>query len=96
MEVSRFRVLFLILACASVLPGCSMLGIGGRGDSRPEPVAAAPAAKAEPVTGEPDQRPVIDPQVERREIKRARIDTEDFELGGYVGVLAIEDFELCV
>ena len=29
MEVSRFRVLFLILLAASVLPGCSMLGRGG-------------------------------------------------------------------
>lgn len=89
MEVSRFRVLFLSLLAVTVLPGCSMLG--GRGDDRPEPVA--PAANAEPLTGEPDQKPIIDPQVERREIRRPRIDTEDFELGGYVGILSIEDFE---
>lgn len=86
MEVSRFRVLFLSLLAVTVLPGCSMLG--GRGDAAPESVAAAV-----PVTGEPDQNPIIDPQVERREIKRTRIDTEDFELGGYVGILGIEDFE---
>lgn len=85
MEVSRFRVLFLILLAATALPGCSMLGRSG--EPRPEPVAS------EPVTGEPDQKPIINPQVERREIKRARIDTEDFELGAYVGVLSIEDFE---
>ncbi|MBM0107408.1 outer membrane beta-barrel domain-containing protein [Steroidobacter sp. S1-65] len=89
MEVSRFRVLFLSLLAVTVLPGCSMMG--GRDDDRPE--AVAPAANAQPVTGEPDQRPIIDPQVERREIRRARIDTEDFELGAYVGVLSIEDFE---
>jgi outer membrane beta-barrel protein len=89
MEVSRFRILFLTLLAATVLPGCSMLG--GRSGDRPEPVA--PATSAAPVTGEPDQNPVIDPQVERREIRRSRIDTEDFELGAYVGVLSIEDFE---
>jgi outer membrane beta-barrel protein len=89
MEVSRFRVLFLSLLAVTVLPGCSMLG--GRDNDRPEPLA--PAANAEPLTGEPDQRPIIDPQVERRDIRRARIDTEDFELGGFVGILGIEDFE---
>lgn len=89
MEVSRFRVLFLSLLAVTVLPGCSMLG--GRDDDRPEPLA--PAANAEPLTGEPDQRPIIDPQVERRDIRRSRIDTEDFELGGFVGIIGIEDFE---
>jgi outer membrane beta-barrel protein len=89
MEVSRFRILFLSLLAVTVLPGCSLLG--GRDDDRLEP--SAPAANAEPLTGEPDQRPIIDPQVERREIRRSRIDTEDFELGGYVGVMSIEDFE---
>ncbi len=89
MEVSRFRILFLSLLAVTVLPGCSMLG--GRGDASPD--AIAPAASAQPLTGEPDQKPIIDPQVERREIKRARIDTEDFELGAYVGILSIEDFE---
>ena len=89
MEVSRFRILFLTLLAATVLPGCSMLG--GRSNDKPEPVA--PVGEAAPVTGEPDRNPVIDPQVERREIRRSRIDTEDFELGAYVGVLSIEDFE---
>jgi outer membrane beta-barrel protein len=89
MEVSRFRILFLSLLAVTVLPGCSLLG--GRDSDRPEPLA--PAADAEPLTGEPDQRPIIDPQVERREIRRSRIDTEDFELGGYVGIMSIEDFE---
>ena len=35
---------------------------------------------------------VVYPQVERRKIKEARIDTENFELGAYFGVLSIEDF----
>ncbi|MGI9308829.1 MAG: outer membrane beta-barrel domain-containing protein [Gammaproteobacteria bacterium] len=35
---------------------------------------------------------VIDPEVDRREIRRARIDTEDFEVGGFVGLMSVEDF----
>ena len=35
---------------------------------------------------------MIDPEVERREVKEPKIDREDFELGAFAGVLAIEDF----
>ena len=35
---------------------------------------------------------VVDPEVERRKIKEAKIDTENFELGVFAGVLSIEDF----
>jgi hypothetical protein len=35
---------------------------------------------------------VIDPEVERREVKEPAIDREDFEIGGYVGIMSIEDF----
>jgi outer membrane beta-barrel protein len=40
-------------------------------------------------TGEP---PVIEPDVERREVRPARIDTEDFEVGFFVGEMSVEDF----
>ncbi len=77
---SRFRVLFLMVAIIS-LPGCAatknLFGFGHE---------EAPPPSAEP----PGQ--VIDPQVERREIKEPAIDREDFEIGGYVGVMGIEDF----
>jgi len=77
---SRFRVLFLIVAIVG-LSGCAatknLFGFG------PE---EAPPPSAEP----PGQ--VIDPQVERREIKEPAIDREDFEIGGYVGIMSIEDF----
>lgn len=90
MEVSRIRVLFLIALCASTLPGCAWFGRGG--DTPPEPVA--PAAQNADALSDPEaERPIIDPQVERREIRRTRIDTEDFELGAYVGIMSIEDFE---
>ncbi|MEZ5566533.1 MAG: outer membrane beta-barrel domain-containing protein [Gammaproteobacteria bacterium] len=36
--------------------------------------------------------PVISPEVERREIKRPKIDTENFEVGAFAGLLSVEDF----
>ena len=40
----------------------------------------------------PDTELIFEPKVERREIKTPRIDTEDFELGLYGGLLSVEDF----
>lgn len=89
MEVSRFRLLFLIAAAATALPGCALFSRG----ENVAPVIAPAASDATAPDESSAQRPIIDPQVERREIRRARIDTEDFELGAYYGILAIEDFE---
>jgi len=36
---------------------------------------------------------VIEPNVERRDLDVAAIDTEDFELTGFVGIMSVEDFE---
>jgi outer membrane beta-barrel protein len=36
---------------------------------------------------------VIYPDVERRVIKRSDIDTENFEMGPFVGIISIQDFE---
>lgn len=38
------------------------------------------------------QPPVIEPDVERREIETAKIDTEDFEVGIFAGEISVEDF----
>ncbi|MFQ5936519.1 MAG: outer membrane beta-barrel domain-containing protein [Acidiferrobacterales bacterium] len=35
---------------------------------------------------------VIEPEIDRRDIKIPRIDTENFELGLYTGILSVEDF----
>lgn len=79
---SRFRVLFLVFAMLA-MSGCAatkgLFGLG-KGKSAPPP-AEAP---------EPEQ--VINPQVERREIKEPEIDAEDFEVGAFVGIMSIEDF----
>lgn len=39
-----------------------------------------------------DSEPVIKPELERRDITEADIDSEDFEAGVFVGVMSIEDF----
>lgn len=85
MEVSRFRLLFLILLAASVLPGCAVF-------SRNRDAAPQTATTAPPPADDAD-RSIIEPQVERREIKRPRIEASDFEVGVYGGILSIEDFE---
>jgi len=77
---SRFRVLFLIVALIS-LSGCaatkSLFGFGNE---------SAPPSSAEG----PGQ--VIDPEVERREVREPAIDREDFEVGVFVGGMSVEDF----
>ena len=77
---SRFRVLFLIVAIVS-LSGCAatknLFGIVD--EEAPPPTAEGPGQ-------------VIDPEVERREIKEPAIDREDFEVGAFVGIMSIEDF----
>src|SRR5210317_2237632 len=79
MEI-RFRVLFLIVAMIS-LSGCAATKNLFGFDSREAP----------PPTAEPPGQ-VIDPEVERREIKEPAIDREDFEVGAFVGIMSIEDF----
>ncbi len=39
-----------------------------------------------------ESEPVIKPDIERRTITEADIDSEDFEVGAFVGVMSIEDF----
>ncbi|MFK8016004.1 MAG: outer membrane beta-barrel domain-containing protein [Gammaproteobacteria bacterium] len=71
------RSLVLLIALATLaLPGCSLFGQ----QSTDELV-------------EDDSTPiVIDPDIDRREIKRAKIDKENFEIGAYAGLMGIEDF----
>lgn len=43
-------------------------------------------------TADADRPPVIEPELERRQIDPADIDTEDFEVGVFAGQLSVEDF----
>lgn len=72
-------VRILFLTGALALAGCAgTRGIEGVGDD----------ADTEAV---PE---VISPQVERRPVKPAKIDTENWEAGAYIGSLSVEDFEV--
>ncbi len=89
------RVLLLTAALAvfSGLTGCAtMRGWLDRDDRREqteEQVAEAEEAADETTTAPPR---VIEPNVERRPIHVARIDTENVEVGAFFGSLSIEDF----
>jgi len=80
---SRVRVLFLIatIVAMAALSGCAatknLFGFGP--EEAPPPSAEGPGQ-------------VIDPEVERREIKEPAIDKENFEVGAFAGIMSIEDF----
>jgi outer membrane beta-barrel protein len=81
------RIRILLLSAVVVMAGCSSMPWR---DDQPEaaPATGAPAEGETPV--------VIEPQVERRDIKPAEIDTENWEAGVYIGSLSVEDFEVNV
>ncbi|MGE0115135.1 MAG: outer membrane beta-barrel domain-containing protein [Steroidobacteraceae bacterium] len=77
-----------LLALAS--SGCALFGRDAAPDS--EPSSAAVVTSATGPTTTTVTEPVIDPKIERRRIKTPAIDSENFELGLYGGILGIEDF----
>lgn len=79
---SRFRLLFLVLPLFALgLSGCAATkNLFGWGEEEAPPPAEIPEGQ------------VIEPQVERRKIKEPKIDSEDFEIGAFAGIMSIEDF----
>lgn len=77
---NRFRILFLTLM---------LLGASGCAATRS---LFGKAPESAPVPAE-DPGQVIEPEVERRDVREADIDTENLEVGAYVGVMSVEDFE---
>jgi outer membrane beta-barrel protein len=92
---SWIRVLLLITAVS--LSGCSTIR-GWLGEEqlpeeqRPLPPLEVPRPERSPDADTLTPPKVIEPEVERREINVAQIDTENFELGAYFGTISIEDF----
>src|SRR5512141_1360007 len=75
--MARRLHLFLLSAVA----GCGFAAPGVRAQSQAEAV------------GGTEQTPqVVEPDVERREVKPIKVPTENFEVGLYVGTIGIEDF----
>ena len=91
---SWFRVLFLERTSPSRLPKLALLGLMAFG------LSGCAATKnlfgwgqdETPPPSEIPQGQVIDPEVERRQIKEPDIDSEDFEIGVLAGIMSIEDF----
>lgn len=79
---SRTRRIFLSLArpCAAALLTVAATGHAVAAEGTVDPL--------DPMSEEP----LIEPAVERREVKEVNIDTENIEVGVSVGVLSIEDF----
>ena len=78
------RIRILLLSAVVLASGCSYMP--WRKDTAEVEVPPPPESGETPV--------VIDPQVERRDVKPAKIDTENWEAGLYVGSLSVEDFEV--
>jgi outer membrane beta-barrel protein len=87
---SRLRLFLLIPLLAMASSGCALFGRKAAEDSEPATPAVVDSASGPTTTAVTE--PVIDPNIERRKIKTPKIDTEDFELGAYGGILSIEDF----
>lgn len=82
---SRFRVLLLALVPIAVgMSGCAatknLIGVGNSDEPAPLPAEA------------PTPEQVIEPQVLRRDVGEPLIDTENFEIGAFAGIMSIEDF----
>jgi len=84
---TRIRLLLLSIAAAAS-SGCASMHWPWH---HPKPDAAATASSD---TQDVDAPPpsVIEPQVERREVKVPKIAAKDIELGAYYGELSIQDF----
>jgi len=92
MEI-RLRVLFLtgLLGLSGGLSGCATLR-HLFGHEAPKAPADEGASTDRTAADEGTPPRVIEPQVERRNIKVPRIKSQDVEVGGYFGTLNIEDF----
>lgn len=77
------RVLFLLLRGA-FLGALALSAVA-------QPAAAQGTGRGLPAQDAERQR-VVEPEIERRDIEQPRVDTEDFEVGVYGGVMSVEDF----
>ncbi|MGC3980283.1 MAG: outer membrane beta-barrel domain-containing protein [Steroidobacteraceae bacterium] len=88
---SRLRLFLLIPLLASLSTGCALFGRKAAPEDS-EPSSATVVESASGPTTTAVTEPVIDPKIERRKVKTPNIDSENFELGAYGGILSIEDF----
>ena len=93
---TRVRGLLLTALLLTLLPGCAT--VHRWHEHRAEVRAAkeearAEAAQANPSAGTDSVPPgVVQPQIERRNVKVPKIRSSNFEVGAHYGVMSIEDF----
>jgi outer membrane beta-barrel protein len=85
---TRARIL-LLTAVLLPLTGCASLTWPWSRDRAALAEEPLPEDEVETRTTPPK---VIEPEVQRRKVKVNRIDSENVEVGGYYGILSIEDF----
>jgi outer membrane beta-barrel protein len=91
---NRLLLLAATLAATVLLSGCASLRWPWSDDKELEQEQSEQAAAAEEAAEEADTTPprVIEPNVARRKIKTPKIDNENWEVGGGMGFVSIEDF----
>ncbi|HEV2272201.1 MAG TPA: outer membrane beta-barrel domain-containing protein [Steroidobacteraceae bacterium] len=93
---TRVRGLLLTALLLTLLPGCATVHRwrAHRAEVRAaREEARAEAAQANPSAGSDSVPPgVVQPQIERRNVKVPRIRSSNFEIGAHYGVMSIEDF----
>ena len=88
---TRARIL-LLTALLLPLGGCASLQWPWSRDRDRARAEEPSPEQEEPAAGSATPPKVIEPEVQRRNIKVSRIDSENVEVGGYYGMLSIEDF----
>ncbi len=81
---SRLRVLLLIV-CAVALGGCSMWPFHRKHHR-------APTQVVDTIESDNPTAPIVEPQVTRRKVHAPKIRNSNFEFGGSLGLLNVEDF----
>jgi outer membrane beta-barrel protein len=91
---NRLLLLAATLAATVLLSGCASMRWPWSDDKELEQEQSEQEAAAEEAAEEADTTPprVIEPNVARRKIKTPKIDNENWEVGGGMGFVSVEDF----
>ena len=89
---SRIRIFLLAAGATATLAVLPVTAACAAAAAADQPAADNPGPSQDSDSDSESQPPVIEPEVERRKIKVAKIDRENFEIGGFFGVMNVEDF----
>jgi outer membrane beta-barrel protein len=92
---SRIRIFLLASSAAlglATLPPAAAQAAAADNTNPPADTASVPAPSQDGDSDSESQPPVIEPEVERRNVKPPKIKRSDFEIGGFAGVINVEDF----